>query len=69
MKEEIVPQYAYDHPMPRCAHSFVCDSIHSCYYMFGGNPSNGLAKSNSSMRLDDFWQMQVNILECFVYNF
>lgn len=60
MRDEIIPQY--DHPMPRYAHSFVCDSIHSCYYMFGGNPSNSLAKSNSSMRLDDFWQMQVIFL-------
>lgn len=59
MRDETVP--LYDIPSPRYAHSFVCDSTHGCYYMFGGNPGNIVqAKSNSTvMRLDDFWQMQL----------
>lgn len=62
MRDEKVP--SYDVPIPRYAHSFVCDSVHKCYYMFGGNPGN-IAQAKSSpnmMRLDDFWKMQVQAL-------
>lgn len=51
-----------DWPVPRCAHSFVCDWIHHNFYMFGGNPSAGhRSNSNWTMRLDDFWKLQVAV--------
>lgn len=48
-------------PVSRYAHSFVCDSVNHCYYMFGGNPgANAHAKNTSNMRLDDFWKVEVS---------
>ncbi len=51
-------------PVPRYAHSFVYDSLHSVFYMFGGNPGSESAhtKATSTMRLDDFWKLEVHIL-------
>ena len=49
---------SHDSPCPRYAHSFLCDSIHKCFYMFGGNPGSAV------MRLDDFWRMQVVLDKC-----
>lgn len=57
MRDDKVP--LYDIPIPRYAHSFVCDSAHGCYYMFGGNPGTVAQTSTNMMRLDDFWKMQV----------
>ena len=52
-------------PVSRYAHSFVYDLCCDCYYMFGGNPDKGNVhgKIASTMRLDDFWTLQV---KCYV---
>ncbi len=62
LPDENIPSYAS--PFPRYAHSFVCDSLRQCFYLFGGNPgSSGAvgthAKATSNMRLDDLWRLQV----------
>lgn len=47
-------------PVPRYGHSFVHDSLHHIFYMFGGNAgSDNHSKTLSTMRLDDFWELEV----------